>query len=182
MSKQSNIQIIKRDKINTIQIDNEININIHKYIQKIKNFKRDEIKHYSFILNNDNIISIGENDEKYNAEVNSIRKINYDKLKKNKHIDILVIRISTDMVLTNSKPCYHCLLYMFRSNINIKNIYYSTNNGNIAKIKFLDIISSNTFHISGKYSFTKGSTQINKKTIIFNNAFPLKILSTNNSR
>jgi hypothetical protein len=155
------------------KIEKEIQFDIQKYILKIKNFKRNEIKHYCFIISNNNIISIGENDEKYHAEVNSLKKINYNKLKKYKHIDILVIRLSTDMLLTNSKPCYHCLLYMFKSNINIKNIYFSTKDGNISKIKFLDILSFNIFHISGKYYLPKNSIQINNKTIILNNAFPI---------
>jgi cytidine deaminase len=47
-----------------------------------------------------------------------------------KTVDILVIRIGANGNLLNSKPCKHCVLMMMNVNqLNIKNIYYSDDNG-----------------------------------------------------
>ena len=58
--------------------------------------------------------------------------------KKRPKIDILVIRITNNGNLKNSKPCLHCILKLesFASVVNIKNVYYSNDNGEIEHIKF----------------------------------------------
>ena len=68
------------------------------------------------------------------AEIDAISKIK-NKKNKPKKLDLLVIRLTKTGLLAESRPCYHCLCFMERANINIKNIYYSTANGTIAKEK-----------------------------------------------
>jgi len=60
------------------------------------------------------------------------------KSKKRPKVDILVIRITNNGNLKNSKPCLHCTLKLetFSDLVNIKNIYYSNDNGEIEHIKF----------------------------------------------
>lgn len=68
------------------------------------------------------------------AEADMIKKIGR---KRNipKAIDIVVIRCSKNGTVGESRPCYHCILAMYKSKLNIKNIYYSTGDGIIVKEK-----------------------------------------------
>jgi cytidine deaminase len=75
-----------------------------------------------------------------------------NKQKLPKSIDILVIKLDRFGNLGESKPCYYCLQYMnyFQktSKIIIKNIYYSTKNKGIIKVKFHELLNSDNQHIS----------------------------------
>ena len=81
------------------------------------------------------------------AEIDAIEKIK-NKKNKPKKVDLLVIRLTKSGLLAESRPCYHCLHFMERSNINIKNIYYSTSNGTIAREKLFEMRSSSITCIS----------------------------------
>ena len=48
-------------------------------------------------------------------------------------MNLLVIRLSKMGILGESKPCIHCLRSTQDSNLNIKDIYYSTKEGKIMK-------------------------------------------------
>lgn len=59
--------------------------------------------------------------------------------KKRPKIDLLVIRIADNGTLKNSKPCLHCMMALKSYNnkeVNIRNIYYSNDDGEIEHIKF----------------------------------------------
>ena len=43
----------------------------------------------------------------------------------------MVIRVSKSGMIGESRPCYHCLHMLEKSNINIKHIYYTTSDNNI---------------------------------------------------
>ena len=76
------------------------------------------------------------------AEEDSILKyLNKRKNKESKKrpkIDILVIRITNNGNLKNSKPCLHCTIKLesFSHLVNIRNVYYSNDAGDIEHIKF----------------------------------------------
>jgi cytidine deaminase len=91
------------------------------------------MKKYPMGINNTNILSNGMT---VHAEINLLSKI-----KCNKSISILVIRINKEGKLKESKPCYHCLKAMRNSGLNIKYVYYSTSNGNIVKETFSKMTS-----------------------------------------
>ena len=67
--------------------------------------------------------------------INKINKLKINKIKRFKNIDILVLRISNDGKLRNSKPCKECIDILRQSGCN--KIYYSTDDNtiNVEKIK-----------------------------------------------
>jgi len=72
-------------------------------------------------------------------------------------IDILVVRLSKDNLLGISRPCKNCLHMMSKlrqtRGIIIKNVYYSTHNGNINKEEFSDMMDSDMTHPSTGFSY-----------------------------
>src|SRR5437868_4678896 len=73
------------------------------------------------------------------AEMDLIKKIKY-KIKTGqitKNFDIIVINVSRQHYLKNSKPCLNCINQMInfnkKSKYKIKHIYYSNSNGDIQK-------------------------------------------------
>jgi hypothetical protein len=82
------------------------------------------------------------------AEVDVINKlIKYKNLPKS--IDLLVIKININNELINSKPCYHCIKFIIRKHreINIKNIYFSNENGEIEELN-ISKININEMYVS----------------------------------
>ena len=81
------------------------------------------------------------------AEMDAIDKI---KNKKDlpKKVDMLVIRLTKQNKLSESRPCYHCLLCMEKSKLNIRFVYYSTKEGTIKKEIFKKMKDSEPPHIS----------------------------------
>ncbi len=75
------------------------------------------------------------------AEVDAIGKIK-NKRNKPKKLDIVVFRFTKSGVLTESRPCYHCLCFMEKCSLDIRNIYYSTSEGTIVKEKLCDMKSN----------------------------------------
>lgn len=84
------------------------------------------------------------------AEMDAITKIRF---KKNlpKSMDIVVLRISKNGILGESRPCYHCLHMIEQSNLNIRCIYYSNRNGTIQKEKFKNMKKSELTYISSGF-------------------------------
>ena len=85
------------------------------------------------------------------AEIDAINKIIKWKNKPSQ-VDILVIRISTDGKLINSKPCLHCIKYLKRKNnqLKINKIYYSNDN---------KIVCESLFEIDTEY-ITRGMKEL----------------------
>lgn len=81
------------------------------------------------------------------AEIDALNKIRKKRELPN-IVDIVVIRITKTGVLGQSRPCYHCIDALNRSRLNIKDLYYSTNTGNIAYERFTKMRLSNNTHIS----------------------------------
>lgn len=78
-------------------------------------------------------ISIGENQGDTHAEeaaLAKMRSIPLDLIPRT--ADLLVVRFSRSGKLCSSRPCYHCIMRMMRSNIKIRHVYYSTPEGTIA--------------------------------------------------
>ena len=100
------------------------------------------------------MLSIGDNfytskkgQQSIHAEMCAMNKLRIKK--DNKKINILVIRITHDGELRQSRPCKHCIMSLSQyRNVRIKNIYYSDQNGDIIKEKFKDMIDGDNFHIS----------------------------------
>ena len=81
------------------------------------------------------------------AEINALNKINYKDSKKIIPYNLISLRFSKTNQLGNSRPCYHCLIKLKKSKINIKYVYYSDNDGNIIMEKFNDMIETLNFSI-----------------------------------
>jgi len=75
------------------------------------------------------------------AEVDAIGKIK-NKKNKPKKLDIVVVRFTNSGALAESRPCYHCLCFMEKSGLDIRNVYYSTSEGTIAKEKLCEMKSN----------------------------------------
>ena len=88
------------------------------------------------------------------AEIDALNKLHFRIHKKHKitHRDLLVIRMSKTGVLGNAKPCYHCMKRLSSSTfVNIRYIYYSSNNGEIVRERFNDMLLNPTHFISSGF-------------------------------
>jgi hypothetical protein len=105
---------------------------------------------------------VGENDyrEVYpgccyyeHAEVSAIKKLPPNCCKKRKiKIDILVIRVTKTGALCNSKPCFKCLEHMSKLRYYVvKNVYYSTSDGQIVMESFSKLYNEENKHISIRF-------------------------------
>ena len=75
------------------------------------------------------------------AEMDVLRKINVKYFRKShKRLDLYVIRIAKDGRLCESKPCKYCIKMLAASGINLKWIYYSTNNGQIIRASLCNLL------------------------------------------
>ena len=81
------------------------------------------------------------------AEIDAYNKI---KTYKNmpKKIDIFVIRLTKTGLLSESRPCYHCINSLEKSGLNIKYVYYSTSDGLIVKEIFKTMKYSDITYVS----------------------------------
>ena len=100
----------------------------------------------SYIINSGGRVSVHAEHDALNNLISS------NSITPRKNIDLFVFRLSTKNVRGSSRPCYHCIqrlthAYM-RFGINIKNVYYTTPNGEIAKEKFISMIESDNNYIS----------------------------------
>lgn len=88
------------------------------------------------------------------AEAEAFQRIRF---KKNmpRRLDVFVVRYGKAGGLGSSRPCYHCIQMMMSSGLNIKDIYYSTNEGTIVKERLSEMMNSeNTYVSSGIRSKT----------------------------
>lgn len=100
--------------------------------------------HIAFLLKGKKILHIGYNQMNRNyyeghsitslhAEIDCLRKIRYNKIKK---YNILVVNINKDVsnnkLYKDSRPCKHCTNYLIEKGF--KHIFCSTENGIIEKI------------------------------------------------
>lgn len=98
------------------------------------------------------------------AEMDAITKI---KSWKNipKCIDMFVIRISKTGELSESRPCAHCIDFIEKSGINVRNVYYSTKDRVVVKEIFKHMKNSpNTYVSSGVRNKLFKKENINVKT------------------
>ena len=69
---------------------------------------------------------------------------------------MIVIRVSRTGKLGESRPCFHCLEKLEKSDVNIQNVYYSTKEGVIEKEKLKSMKDSEkTIYCSGYLNFRK---------------------------
>jgi cytidine deaminase len=106
-------------------------------------------------------VIIGENSElpswnsplSTHAEIDALNRlsiIHSKKFKKCKRLDynLFVIRLTGTGKLASSRPCFHCLNTMNKTNVNIRYVYYSTTNGSINREKFRDMLKSSSTYVS----------------------------------
>ena len=108
------------------------------------------------------------------AERDAISKLPFRKSKKCKKINILVIRTTKIGTLSNSKPCYHCIMDMInitpKYGYKINNVYYSTDDGSITKTKLSELYKSGDYHYSSFHRVSKMCNN-NKKELKTKNCF-----------
>ena len=109
-------------------------------------------------------IIIGENSAQYayswipistHAEIDALQKLRSEFIRGKRRpfkMDLMVVRLSKTGKINNAEPCHHCMQQLKRASyVNIKNVYYSTENNGIVCKKFDDMIRSPTFFISSGY-------------------------------
>ena len=143
-----------RQNIKSLDIKKELKeLKNHKedlkylYEKIIKNSKRKETKHHAFFFSNFKCFSHSENDNKFHAEVNAFKKIKFKNFKCRKSIDLLVLSVSKIGKFGIYRPCYHCLKYLEGKRIKLRNIYYSTDEGEILCEKFKDMLDLGIYYI-----------------------------------
>jgi tRNA(Arg) A34 adenosine deaminase TadA len=99
------------------------------------------------IANSENTDGSFYNISSCHAEMNVIKKIKHKKNKPVK-LDMLVVRINKFGILKNSKPCIHCINYIIKSKLNIKNIYYSSYDSSIIKSNINELCYETTKFVS----------------------------------
>jgi hypothetical protein len=103
-------------------------------------------------------IHVGSLDTRH-AEIDAMLKLpRQRKISRLTPISLIVIRINKSNELKNSKPCYNCLMRLqklYSFGYNLCNIYYSDQNGEIIKKKYIDLLHEENKHISrgNKYKF-----------------------------
>jgi cytidine deaminase len=133
---------------------------IDKRSQISQQFSRNNNQHMCAILTPDyNIISYGYNIHNVNshttehAEEMALRKLNYyikiRNIKHRVHVIMIIIKTSGN----NSKPCGNCIKRMaqYSNLINIRNIYYTINSGEIYKDKLSSLMNDDNLHFSSYY-------------------------------
>ena len=89
------------------------------------------------------------------AELDAINKLKPLKNKRMQNVNLLVIRITKSKILQNSKPCANCINVMKKlpqkKGYNIKNVYYSDDNGKIIKSS-INKLENDELHYTRYYS------------------------------
>jgi len=111
------------------------------------------------------MLSYGENHYKGNdplsytsthAEENAIRKLpTLPRHKKQKKVDILVIRANKSGTLGTSKPCYHCVIKLYKilpeKGYILNDVYFSDREGNIVFSRLSSMLQEENPHLSTYY-------------------------------
>jgi cytidine deaminase len=157
-------------------INNEQMSGLHRLIDittvdNMINFREKQIKnhkgHYNHVAmiyekhNMENPLAYGTNyltniykNVSIHAEHDALLRLPENK-KKNKKINIIVIRYNTKNELGNSKPCIFCLNHMYNiaksKGYNIYKVYYSNQENNITSMKFMDLYFEEDKHVPKRY-------------------------------
>jgi hypothetical protein len=124
-------------------------------LNKFKHYNS-ESHHYAVFFSGDKIISFGVNSIKKHkitqksthAELAALGKISKWK-NRPKKLNLFVGRLSKTGCIGESRPCYNCMKFLTRSEINIKNVYYTNKNGGINKENFKNMICTTINKSSG---------------------------------
>lgn len=82
-------------------------------------------------------------------KLHSVLKIYFSD--KSHKFDLYVVRISKEGYYGSSRPCYHCLVRLIKSGVNIRDVYYSTDDRTIVKEKFTLMLHSPLTNVSSGY-------------------------------
>lgn len=94
------------------------------------------------------------------AEIDALFKIiKYRNLPRK--IDLVVVRLSKSGIVGESRPCWYCIKLLIKSGLPIKNVYYSTADGNIARENLEYMGDSIPIHISLAFKKVKDKTFVN---------------------
>lgn len=92
------------------------------------------------------------------ALVNYLIKTNKEKKqnkKKKQNINFIVINITKNGNIKNSKPCFKCIEYMMMldeyTNYKINYVYYSSQDNIIKKVKLKDLDMEENKHVSSRF-------------------------------
>ncbi len=103
--------------------------------------------HIAFLLKGKKMLHIGLNQMNRNyyegqtvtslhAEIDCLRKIRHNKIKKYNILVVNINKASDDKLYKDSRPCKHCTDYLIKKGF--KHIFCSTHNGIIEKINLKD--------------------------------------------
>jgi hypothetical protein len=84
-----------------------------------------------------------------------IQKLNNHKMKRQKNMTLIVIRIGKEGDLKNSMPCTKCIDYIKTTNDKryhqIKNIYFSNTDGNLEYVSLNTLSEQTNQHLSKRF-------------------------------
>jgi cytidine deaminase len=102
----------------------------------------------------------------YHAENQVFSKLPKNKKSKVKSINLLVIRVTRNGNIVNSKPCIRCLQDMVRlpyeKGYKVRNIYYSNEDGKIIRKTLTDLLYNEELHMSRFYREKNFKISLNK--------------------
>ncbi len=131
------------------------NTKIPEYVSKIR---ITENRHYAFLIYRNNIFSTGMNSyiqdktcTTVHAELNALSKLTQSR----KKYDIIVVKLNKKGDFGYAKPCEHCIQVLSNSDIQIKNVYYSS------------LISGECFIVKEKMSSLKSKDKKYSKAFRF---------------
>jgi cytidine deaminase len=128
----------------------EIFITYHAFLKENNILKKSCILTYGM-----NVMGDDNNKKGIHAELDAINKLKPLKNKRMQNVNLLVIRISKSKILLNSKPCANCINVMKKlpqkKGYNIKNVYYSDDNGKIIKSS-INKLENDELHYTRYYS------------------------------
>jgi hypothetical protein len=87
------------------------------------------------------------------AEDNAIRKLPFlPKNKKQKRVDMLVVRVNRSGNLSNSKPCLNCIILMCTrlpaKGYTLNDVYFSTAEGTLDVMRLSALVDEDNHHVS----------------------------------
>lgn len=153
------LEVILPNNIKTaIKFDLKFNKYINKHYCFILDMKTNKVLTYDFnvYLKSDSFpFSI-------HAEVQSIVRYYKSKTTNKNKKAIIVVKMSRTGRIGNSKCCLNCMRFIRNNidNLNLKKIYYSTENSILLELSKNDLIDTN-FRLSKGYDFRSRSININ---------------------
>jgi len=77
------------------------------------------------------------------AEIDVINKFNKKKNKPRK-VDLYIINLTKNGNYSEARPCFHCIIKLIKSKIDIRHVYYSTHTG-IHKETFSNMVNTTSY-------------------------------------